>query len=411
MRRRSAPRAIAIGNYDLRSSGTVQKSIEIATALADAGFPSELWVVRAEGGLKDRVSDQVPIVEVGSLASPALGRLADLAGGLLPLARALRRRRPAVFLSGGNHLHLAAKAAVALSGRRRTIRFGLRASNSSRRPIGPGGRQFSEPKRADRFKYQGADFVAAVSSALADEVAAFGGCARVSTIPNGVDMARVHRLAAEPFDHPFLTRRADGTRTPMLVSVGRLTHQKGFDLLIEALAALPAAVGARLLIIGEDSAGEMAGLAHLAEERGVRDRIDFLGFLANPFAVMCRADLYVSASRWEGASNSLLEALACGLPLVATDCPTGNREILAEGRNGTLAPVEDPAGLAAAILAELGIHRDREDQRRAADAFDLQACLGQWVDLLGEQYRLATGESEPTPARTVFPEPRPRSGR
>lgn len=406
------PRTIAIGNYDLRSSGTVQKSIEIATALAAAGLPSELWVVRAVGGLKARVPAQVPIVEVGSLTSSALGRLADLAGGVFPLAWALRQRVPAVFLSGGNHLHLAAKTAVALSGRRRTIRFGLRASNSSRRPIGPGGTQFSEPKSADRFKYQGADFVAAVSSALADEVAAFGGCARIGTIPNGVDMGRVHRLAADPFDHPFLdARRADGTRGPVLVSVGRLTHQKGFDLLIEALAALPAAVGARLLIVGEDGAGELAGLAQLAEERGVGDRIDFLGFLANPFAVMCKADLYVSASRWEGASNSLLEALACGLPLVATDCPTGNREILAEGRNGTLAPVEDPAGLAAAILAELAIDRDREGQRRAADAFDLQACLGQWVHLLGEQYRLATGESEWAPARTVFPAPRPRSGR
>ena len=407
MRRRS--RTIAIGNYDLRSSGTVQKSIEIATALADAGLPSELWVVRAEGGLKARVPTDVPIVEVGSLLSPALGRLADLTGGALPLAWALRQRLPAVFLSGGNHLHLAAKSAVALSGRRGSIRFGLRASNSSRRPIGPGGTEFSEPKRADRFKYEGADFVAAVSSALADEIAAFGGCARIDTIPNGVDLDRVRANAGQPFDHPFFAaRRPDGTPAPVLVSVGRVTHQKGFDIAIEALAMLPQELGARLLVIGQDSAGETDRLKQLTQERGVGDRVDFLGFHANPFAVMCKADLYVSASRWEGASNSLLEALACGLPLVATDCPTGNREILADGSNGTLAPVEDPAGLADAILAELAIGRDRERQRRAADAFDLDACLGQWVELLAEQYRIATGES--AAARTIAAEPRRRSG-
>ncbi len=404
------PRTIAIGNYDLRSSGTVQKSIEIATALADAGWPSELWVMRGEGGLKARVPAHVPIVEVGSLLSPALGRLADLAGGVFPLAWALRQRQPAVFLSGGNHLHLAAKSAIAFSGQRGSIRFGLRASNSSRRPIGPGGTEFSEPTRADRFKYKGADFVVAVSSALADEIAAFGGCARIDTVPNGVDLDRVRANAGQPFDHPFFAaRRADGTPAPVLVTVGRVTHQKGFDIAIEALAMLPPELGARLLVIGHDRAGEVDRLTQLAHDRGVGDRIAFLGFLANPFAVMCKADLYVSASRWEGASNSLLEALACGLPLVATDCPTGNREILADGRNGTLAPVEDPAGLADAILAEMAIGRDREAQRRAADAFDLDACLGQWVELLADQYRIATGESPP--ARTTVAEPLRRSGR
>ena len=90
----------------------------------------------------------------------------------------------------------------------------------------------------------------------------------------------------------------------------------------------------------------------------------------------------ISASRWEGASNALLEALACGLPLVATDAPTGNREIIGEGRYGTLAPVEDAAGLAEAIRTELALKRDPEEQRAAADAFDISLCLDRWVKLL-----------------------------
>ncbi len=129
----------------------------------------------------------------------------------------------------------------------------------------------------------------------------------------------------------------------------------------------------------------------LASELGVTDRVDFLGYLENPFAAMARADLFVSASRWEGASNALLEALACGLPLVATNCPTGNREVIETGPSGTLAPVEDPQALANAIAAELSAPRSREAQRAAARHWDLKVCVDAWADLLEDQYRAACG--------------------
>ena len=364
----AVPGPIAIANYDFRSSGTVLKSIEIAGALAEAGIPAELWVVRRQGPLEERVPEGVTIVEARSRLR-ASGREADLALNVPALARMLRKRPPAVLLSGGNHLHLPVTIATRLSGRRRDIRLGLRASNSSRRPRADGS-GLTDPGAFDRLKYRDADFVAALSAELAEEVATLTP-APVSVVPNGVNVARVRRLAAEPFDHPFL----DGA-APVLVSVGRLTRQKGFDLAIRALALLP---DERFLIIG---AGKEMELRRLAAEMGVADRVAFLGFQANPFAIMARCDLYVSTSRWEGASNALLEALAVGLPLAATDAPTGNREILGEGRYGTLAPVEDPAGLAAAIRTELAIRRDPAAQRAAADALDIRLCLDRWVALL-----------------------------
>ncbi|HEY0446728.1 MAG TPA: glycosyltransferase [Allosphingosinicella sp.] len=374
----SSSRVIAIANYDFRASGTVAKSIEIAGACAAAGLPVELWAVRESGPLRRTVPEGVRVVVVGRGRRRA-SRGADLALAIPALASALRKRRPRVLLSGGNHLHLPVKIALALSGRRRAVRLLLRASNSSKRP----GERAGEFGWGDSYKYRGADLAVAVSEELADEIRSVPRGPDVLCIPNGVDSARVGALGEEPFDHPFLARDAAGVRAPVLASMGRISRQKGFDVLIRALAALP--VPARLLIVGHGARAEVDALRDLAAASGVADRVDFLGYRANPFAVLARADLYVSASRWEGASNALLEALALGLPLVATDCPTGNREILGGGRYGHLAPVEDPRKLAEAILAELAAARSRETQRERAQQLDLGRCTQEWIELLRAQ--------------------------
>jgi glycosyltransferase involved in cell wall biosynthesis len=140
------------------------------------------------------------------------------------------------------------------------------------------------------------------------------------------------------------------------------------------------------MIIGDGGADQVARLKGLAEEKGVADRLSLLGYQDNPFAILSRADLFVSASRWEGASNALIEALACGLPIVATDCPTGNREVVEAGPYGTLAPVEDAEGLAGAIRTELTHRRSREAQSAGARRWSLDRCMNDWVDLLRERF-------------------------
>ena len=392
--------AIAIGNYDFRASGTVAKSIEIAAACAEAGLPVELWVVRDSGPLRATVPPGVPVVEVSRRGRGRGGRSLDLVWSTAMLARELRARRPSVFVSGGNHLHLPAKIALHMSGKRKDIRFVLRASNSSRRPAKKANGAEGALGWSNIFKYKGADVVVAVSGELAEEVRDVGGAHDVVCIPNGVDTGRVRRLATEPFSHPFLAAVSDGARPPVLVSMGRISRQKGFDVLIRALALLPGERNARLLIIGPGPKAGFKYLRAVAQDCGVADRVDFLGYRANPFAILARADLFVSASRWEGASNALLEALAAGLPLVATDCPTGNKEILSGGRYGLVAPVNDPARLADAIAAELEIGRSRDLQRARARQLDIQLCMRHWVDLLRRQHQSsgrAAPELVPTP--------------
>lgn len=370
-----------LANYDFRSSGTVAKSIQIAAAARAAGLPAQLWVMRMHGPLLASVPPQVPVLQVGSAVDFPVRPL-DLAGSIPALARAVRQHQPAVFLSGGNHFHLVARAGLALSGIRPLVRFGLRASNSSRH----GGSAWPRAARGAlaRLKYSGADFVAAVSGELAAEVRGDVPGLAIDCIPNGCDLARVRRLARAPFSHRFLESGA-----PVITAMGRLAPQKGFDNLIRALALLRRHLDARLLIIGHGAPARRAALHRLAAQQGVADHVDFTGFLANPFAVLARSRLFVCASRWEGSCNALLEALACEVPVVATSCPAGNREIMLEGLLGEMAPPDSVSGLAQAMLRELDTRRPGPDRHRQLVRLDIARCMERWCALLEREYRLA----------------------
>lgn len=368
--------AIAILNYDLSATGTVGKSIEIAAALVAAGIPAELWVVTASGEFAERVPASVPVIALAPGASPSSTRGRSALRHLPALARAIRQRRPPVLLSGGKHFHLAARLALSLSGRRGRTLFAGRASNSALRP-GRRGLRLILAQRATRFKYEAMDLIIAVTPAIACELTALlpHRCSRIETISNGVDIDRVNAMAGLGYDHPQFEAKGG----PLIVSVGRIHRQKGFDVLIRALARLGPDFPSKLLIIG---GGDHSALEALAYSQGVGERVVFTGHLANPFPAMAASDLFVLASRWEGASNALTEALALGLPLVATDVG-GAREILADGRYGRLVPPEDVDTLAAAIQAELAAPRDREKQRAAAERHSLDTCLRAYIQTLG----------------------------
>jgi glycosyltransferase involved in cell wall biosynthesis len=131
------------------------------------------------------------------------------------------------------------------------------------------------------------------------------------------------------------------------------------------------------------------------------ERVLLPGFVENPYAWLNRARLFVLSSRWEALPTVLIEALACGVPVVATDCPSGPAEILENGRWGTLVPLEDEQALAAAMEKELGMQIDSSPlQQRAADfsvdrAVDRYlVLLRQLVDQSGTGCRSADGEAQ-----------------
>ena len=133
-----------------------------------------------------------------------------------------------------------------------------------------------------------------------------------------------------------------------LLSVGRLTHQKGMDRLLEAFALVSKRFsGCDLTIVGDGPQREF--LEKKAKELGIPDSVHFVGYRANPFVYMRHAHLFVSTSRWEGLPNTVLESLACGTPVVAFDCPGGTGEIIRDGLNGWLVPDGNCAALVGKI--------------------------------------------------------------
>jgi glycosyltransferase involved in cell wall biosynthesis len=134
------------------------------------------------------------------------------------------------------------------------------------------------------------------------------------------------------------------------------------------------------MILGEGR--DRGALEKLAEELGVCDRVALIGFRSNPYAYLQRASLFVLSSAWEGSPNALTEALALGIPVVATDCPSGPREILADGRLAPLVPVGDVLALATAMRQVLCHPPAAETLRRAAAEYSMDRSSRRYLAVL-----------------------------
>lgn len=361
------PERIAVVLHDLRGGGAERATLNLVKGLVDAGRSVDLVVVKGQGEYRDQV--------------PAGARLIDLDrdsvfSAIPALWRYLRAARPVSVLSALTHVNLAVLIASRLSGAvsRITVVEHNQISIKARHARSLRGQAIYG---AARLLYRFADTVVAVSNDQADDLAAFIGLRREAVLcaPNPVfDEAVMAVAAAEPVPHPWL-QNGD---TPVLVAAGRLHPQKGFDLLVEALRLINDTTPCRLIIMGQGP--EQDALAQLADHYGIADRIDFPGFVRNPFAIMARASVFVLSSRWEALPTVLIEAMACGAPVVATDCPSGPREILEDGRWGRLVPPANPRALAKAIQETL--REPRASSRQRAEAFTIAAATARYLEIL-----------------------------
>ncbi len=223
-----------------------------------------------------------------------------------------------------------------------------------------------------------ADAVVAVSRSVADDMKCLiNPNLPIRVIYNPAITDNFESLSREKIEWPWPDHSV-----PTVIFVGRLAQVKRLDLLLQAFSCCLRMVPSRLLIVGD---GPEAGMgARLATTLGLEGGCKFLGHSVNPLPWIRHADVLVLCSDFEGFGLVLVEAMACGTQVIATDCPDGPAEVLSEGRYGRLVPVGDADALAAAIQASLrSPFAAVDDLKGRAAEFTVERAVEQYVEVLG----------------------------
>jgi glycosyltransferase involved in cell wall biosynthesis len=357
----------------LEGGGAEVIAIELANEFARRGHDVELVAMHARGPYLQRVGAGVRLID---LRHPRLWT------SLIAWLRYVHARNPDAVLA----IMTLANAFAGWSAawlRARWVAVGSQRIH------------WSEPRRSAPLRriekmfvrggYRRLDGLTAVSEGVAASVAEGG----------WVDRARI-RAIANPLRHDFAPTAMRAPQPPggpvRLLAVGRLVAQKGYPTLLRSVARVAAVHDVHLDVAGEGS--ERERLIALADELGIAARVTWHGWVANVTERYQAADLYVSASSREGFPNALLEALAHGLPVVATDCPSGPAEILAGGAYGALVAVGDDAALAAAILQALANRHDPQRLMARAREFGIDRAADAYLAFIAE-VRARKGEQRP----------------
>ncbi|WP_347271271.1 glycosyltransferase [Rhizorhabdus histidinilytica] len=344
---------IIIYVHDLRSSGVVRDALMLADHIAGR-HETILVAGHGEGFFREEAErGRYRLVILKDRPSPAASRIT----AAQPLRRWLRHQPPAVLLSMGNHGHATAYLACRGLGHVRRV---YRISNEVTRGDGLRGAlrmHWMERLVADAAR------IAIVGTALrrAPMLARAIGRGQALEIASGVDGDHARAMAAAPAPHLWLD-----AEVPVVLGIGRLRPQKNFDLLIEAVGIARAERRLRLVILGDGTGEERSRLEQLAARAGLGEDFLLAGETANVFAWAARAGVFVLPSRWEGSSVALLEAMAVGVPVIASRLAGDAAQVLDEGRYGLLVGGDDRTELARAILVQLSGYAVRPGDRARA---------------------------------------------
>lgn len=283
------------------------------------------------------------------------------------LRRILRKEQPEIAVGMGGITNWGLILAAKLARKKMAIIIGEH---------GAGALEYRKDRAAvnvisllNRFLYPLADRIVAISDGVREYLVQDLQIPerKIVSITNPIDVKRIQKLSQEPVDHPWLVRKDK----PVILWVGRMEPVKGLGHLIGAFERVLREINARLLIVGEGS--EERTIRNLVAQKGLGEKVQFAGYQSNPYRYMAKSSVFAFPSLGGEAFGLVLaEAMACGLPVVATDCVAGPAEVLQNGRCGILIPVGDDESLARGIVTLLTNSALRqqlvtEAQRRVAD--------------------------------------------
>jgi glycosyltransferase involved in cell wall biosynthesis len=353
---------IAIVLPDLRGGGVERIRLVLAREFARAGHKVEFVLMRAQGELLSEAETAFSVIDL---------KVDRIRRTPLALARYLRQSRPDALLVAMWPLTGLASISKRLSG----VSTKLVVSEHVDFGVTPSIKTIERHvlRHFGRLLYGPADAIIAVSTGVSLSLEAVAGIPieRIKVIHNPVRPWKPGPLSVE--DQELVSWWTSGDAA--LIAIGNLKKQKAFDVTLRALQHVRRHIDARLIVLGE---GELrSDLARLAEELGLSKAISLPGFRSNPRSFLEVADLFVLSSAWEGFGNVIVEALSAGVPVVSTDCRSGPREILEEGRWGCLVPVGDSEELSRGILETLQRHPPEHDLIARSRTFspELQARL------------------------------------
>jgi glycosyltransferase involved in cell wall biosynthesis len=362
---------LAIYLPTLHGGGAEKMLLHVAGELENRGFDVDLIIGEKTGELLSHIPDNVQLVDLDA------GRIANT---LLPLTLYLRREKPDRLLSTINTANvvaiLASKLSMSPTG---TV---IRMPNTEFKKTPPHRNNLMKNIEAKLIKwtYPHAGKIIAISKG--SKQATLGAIPKVSETDVRVIYNPVLRGGFEEKMREEISESWYPDATEVILGVGRLVDQKDFSTLLRAFAELEGNRKRSLVILGKGPNREH--LSTLASELGILSDVYLPGFVDNPFKFMRHARLFALTSRFEPFGNVLVETMACGTPVVSTDCPFGPSEILEEGKHGILVPLESPRDMAKAIEWTLNHPVPPDQLKRRASQFTVKAIVDEYIKVLEE---------------------------
>ncbi len=351
----------------MQLGGIQRVALNLSSGLVEAGYTVDVVLVNAKGELIDELPAEVCIVDF---------QCDRVARSILPLRQYIRTKNPDVIYSMMTEINLVTIAAHAFA--RNECRIIISEHNMLTK---------STTSLKDRaivagaaLAYPFADHAVAVSQGVFNDLLNVTRLnkSNITRIYNPTNVDEIRQKATEPIDHRWLSDES----CDVVISAGRHVQQKGFDTLINAFARADFK-NTKLILLGKGN--ETGNLRELTKSLGINSDVDFPGFVENPYNYISQSDVFVLSSEYEGFGMVLVEAMACGCPVVSTDCPSGPAEILDGGTYGHLFPVGDIGEMTNAMDSMLKSPIEKATLVDRANDFSVQSVVKEYESVFFPQ--------------------------